>query len=326
MAADRLPDGSALTSPGSPGLGTWKIEEDRVADTVYEAIKVGYRHLDCACDYGNEQLVGEGIKRALTEGLCTREELWVTGKLWNTYHEPQHVRAACEKSLVDLGLEQLDLFLIHFPIALEFVPFEERYPPGWVDPSEEHAAMKTILVPYAETWRAMEELVDAGLTKRIGVCNLTAASLRDLLSYARIRPAALQVELHPYLCQNALVRYAQSEDIAITAFSPFGADSYLTLGMAKETDRLLDHPVVTGIATTHSRTPAQVLLRWAQQRGTVPIPKTQTPGRLRENLDLDFVLSEAEMTALTGLDEHRRFNDPGVFGELAFNTFYPIFD
>ncbi|MGC6426145.1 MAG: aldo/keto reductase [Akkermansiaceae bacterium] len=323
MSAHLMPDGSTFPSPG---LGTWKIDDERVASVVHEAIKTGYRHLDCACDYGNEHLVGEGIKSALDAGLCSREDLWITGKLWNTYHEREHVRAACERTLSDLGIEQLDLYLIHFPISLEFVPFEERYPPGWVDPSEENAAMKPIRVSYAETWAAMEELVDAGLTERIGVCNLTAAGLRDLLSYARIKPAALQIELHPYLCQNALIRYAQSEDIAVTAFSPFGADSYLTLGMAEQSDRLLDHQAIVSIATAHSRTPAQILLRWAQQRGTVPIPKTQTLERLRENLDLDFVLSDAEMETISGLDEHRRFNDPGVFGKLAFNTFYPIFD
>lgn len=323
MAAHFLPDGSAFPSPG---LGTWKIAEDRVASVVHEAIEVGYRHLDCACDYGNEHLVGQGIKSALNANLCSRDELWITGKLWNTYHEKEHVTAACERSLSDLGIDQFDLYLIHFPIALEYVPFEERYPPGWVNPSEEPTAMKPIPVSYAETWAAMEELVDAGLTKRIGVCNLTAAGLRDLLSYARIKPAALQIELHPYLCQNALIRYAQAEDIAVTAFSPFGADSYLTLGMAEETDRLLDHDTITAIAAAHRRTPAQILIRWAQQRGTVPIPKTQTSERLRENLNLDFVLSEDEMKTISALNAHRRFNDPGVFGELAFNTFYPIFD
>ncbi|MGJ8698056.1 MAG: aldo/keto reductase [Verrucomicrobiaceae bacterium] len=323
MSAHLLPDGSAFPSPG---LGTWKIDEDRVPSVIHEAVETGWRHLDCASDYGNEHLVGKGIKSALDAGLCERDDLWITSKLWNTYHEPQHVRAACERSLKDLGVDQLDLYLIHFPISLQFVPFEERYPPGWVDPSEENAAMKPISVPYADTWRAMEQLVDDGLVKRIGVCNLTTQSLRDLLSYARIKPAALQVELHPYLCQDALVRYAQSEDIAVTAFSPFGADSYLSLGMAEKTDRLLDHPVIEKIAAAHARTPAQVLIRWAMQRGTVPIPKTQSPDRLRENLHLDFVLTTDQLATISGLDQHRRFNDPGVFGQLAFNTFYPIFD
>ena len=321
MSAHLFPDGSSFPSPG---LGTWKIPEDLTPKIVHEAIEIGYRHLDCACDYGNETFVGQGIKSALDAGLCSREDLWVTSKLWNTYHEPQHVRAACEKSLADLGLDYLDLYLVHFPIALEYVPFDEMYPPGWTAGKD---AMSPIKVPYAATWKAMEELVDAGLVKRIGVCNLTTSSLRDVLSYARIKPTVHQIELHPYLTQNAMVRYCQEEDIAVTAFSPFGADSYLPLDMAGEDERVLTNPVLLKIAEAHGRTPAQVALRWAMQRGTIPIPKTQSSQHLRENLDLfEFTLSEEELTAITALDQHRRFNDPAVFGENAFNTFYPIFD
>jgi len=321
MSAHLFPDGSSFPSPG---LGTWKIPEGLTPKIVHEAIEIGYRHLDCACDYGNETFVGQGIKSALEAGLSSREDLWVTSKLWNTYHEPQHVRTACEKSLADLGLDYLDLYLVHFPIALEYVPFDEMYPPGWTAGKN---AMSPIKVPYADTWRAMEELVDAGLVKRIGVCNLTTSSLRDVLSYARIKPAVHQIELHPYLTQSAMVRYCQDEDIAVTAFSPFGADSYLPLDMAGEDERVLTNPVLLEIAEAHGRTTAQVALRWAMQRGTIPIPKTQSSQHLRENLDLfEFALSEEEFAAITALDQHRRFNDPAVFGEHAFNTFYPIFD
>lgn len=321
MSAHLFPDGSALPSPG---LGTWKIPEDLTPKIVHQAIETGYRHLDCAADYGNEKLVGQGIASALEAGLCTRDDLWVTGKLWNTFHEPQHVRAACERTLTDLGLEQLDLFLIHFPIALEFVPFDKMYPPGWTADGD---AMSPIKVPYSDTWRAMEELVDGGLTKKIGVCNLGTAMLREVVSYARIKPAVLQIEMHPYLCQNALLRFCQEEDIAVTAFSPFGADSYLPLGMAEESERLLANPILEKIATSHGKSTAQIALRWAMQRGTIPIPKTQSPDHLRENFDLfEFTLTSGELDAITALDQHKRFNDPGVFGEKAFNTFYPIFD
>ena len=321
MSAHLFPDGSSFPSPG---LGTWKIPENLTPKIVHEAIEIGYRHLDCACDYGNETFVGQGIKSALEAGLCSREDLWVTSKLWNTYHEPQHVRAACEKSLSDLGLDYLDLYLVHFPIALEYVPFDEMYPPGWTAGKD---AMSPISVPYQDTWRAMEELVDAGLVKKIGVCNLTTSSLRDVISYAHIKPAVHQIELHPYLTQNAMVRYCQEEDIAVTAFSPFGADSYLPLDMAGEEERVLTHRVLVEIAEAHNRTTAQVALRWAMQRGTIPIPKTQSSQHLRENIDLfEFTLSDEEMTVINALDQHRRFNDPGVFGEAAFNTFYPIFD
>jgi len=321
MSAHLFPDGSALPSPG---LGTWKITDELTPQIVHQAIEAGYRHLDCAADYGNERLVGKGIASALNAGLCARDDLWVTSKLWNTYHEPQHVRAACEKTLSDLGIGQLDLYLIHFPIALEFVPFDKMYPPGWTAGGE---AMSPILVPYSDTWRAMEELVDAGLTKRIGVSNIGTAMLREVLSYARIKPAVLQVEMHPYLCQENLLRFCQEQDVAVTAFSPFGADSYLPLGMAEASERILAHPVLERIATAHGKSTAQVALRWAMQRGTIPIPKTQSPDHLRENFDIfEFVLTPEELTAISDLDQHKRFNDPAVFGEKAFNTFFPIFD
>jgi len=310
------------------GLGTWKIPESLAPDLIREAVRVGWRHFDCACDYGNEPAVGAGLAMALADGLCRRDELWITSKLWNTYHEPKHVRAACERSLCDLRLDWLDLYLIHFPISLAFVPFDARYPPGWFyDPQAAFPAMKPIRVPLAETWGAMEELVRAGLVRRVGVCNMGTSLLRDLLSYAAIRPAVLQVEMHPYLTQERLLRYCREEGIAVTAFSPFGADSYFPLGMAKPGESLLRDPVVTALAEHHGRTPAQVLLRWAVQRGTVAIPKTQRPERLRENLAIfDFSLGEEEMQSLSALNRNRRFNDPGEFCEKAFNTFYPIFD
>ncbi|MDF2376144.1 MAG: aldo/keto reductase [Verrucomicrobiales bacterium] len=310
------------------GLGTWKIPDEVLPTLIPDAVEVGYRHFDCACDYGNEPAVGEGIKNAISGGKVSRDDLWITSKLWNTYHEPKHVRAACERSLNDLGLEELDLYLIHFPITLAYVPFEERYPPGWFfDPEAENPSMKHIDVPYADTWGAMEELVDAGLVKRIGVCNLGTAMLRDLKSYARIQPAVNQVEMHPYLTQDNLLRYCQDAGIAVTAFSPFGASSYVPLSMADENESLFDDPVIQEIGKAHRKTVGQVALRWGVQRGTVTIPKTQTVAHLRENLDIyDFELSEGEMLTIDQMNRDRRFNDPAEFGEAAFNTFYPIFD
>jgi D-xylose reductase len=319
---------AAVAAPPPVGLGLWKIHTSAVADLVEQAIRCGYRHLDSACDYGNEAEAGGGIRRALAAGWCRRDELWVTSKLWNTFHAPGHVRPACERTLRDLGLDHLDLYLIHFPIALEYVDPDVRYPPGWLfDPAAPTPRMQPARVPLADTWGALEELVQAGLVRHIGVCNYGVSLLRDLLASARIRPAVLQVELHPYLAQEKLLRFCREEGIAVTAFSPLGAPSYVPLGMASESDSLLHHPTITSIAAAVDRTPAQVLLRWGVQRGTSVIPKTSRPERLVENAALfDFTLSTAQMSAIGGLDLGRRFNDPGIFCERAFNTFFPIYE
>jgi D-xylose reductase len=312
----------------SIGLGLWKIANDQCAETVYNAIKAGYRHLDSACDYGNEIEVGQGIARALAEGLCSRQDLSVTSKLWNTYHAPEHVKPALEKILSDLGLDYLDSFLIHFPIAQAFVPFEERYPPEWLyDPEANQPAMKLSHVPLSDTWGAMEDLVHQGLVKRIGVCNYNSGLLHDLMSYSTIKPAEFQIESHPYLIQESLIRLAKSYGMAVTAFSPFGALSYIELDMADADESVLAQNVITEAAESHRKTAAQIVLRWGLQRGCSVITKTTKPERLQENLQVfDFALTEAEMTAISALNKNRRFNDPGVFCESAFNIFYPIYD
>ena len=327
MTATSLPLNTGDAIP-SVGLGFWKVDKPAAPVLVRDAIEVGYRHFDCAADYGNEPEVGAGLKDALGAGLCRREDLWVTSKLWNTYHERDHVRHACERSLDDLGLEYLDLYLIHFPIALKYVPFEDRYPPEWFyDPHAENPKMELAKVPLSETWAGMEELVRDGLVKNIGICNFGTSLLRDLLSYAEIRPSVLQVESHPYLPQEKLLRFCRQEEIAYTAFSPLGALSYFSLGMAGEDESVINEPVVVEIAERVTKTPAQVLLRWGVQRETAIVPKTSHRDRLVENLALfDFELTDADMVAISALDRNRRFNDPGDFGEAAFNTFMPIYE
>jgi D-xylose reductase len=310
------------------GLGLWKVDGAAAPALVEEAVRAGYRHFDCASDYGNEPDVGVGLENIVRSGAVRREDLWVTSKLWNTNHSAKHVRPAFERSLRDLRVDYLDLYLIHFPIALEYVPPEQRYPAGWFqDPNAAEPRMKPALVPISETWQAMEELVGAGLVKNIGVSNFGTSLLRDLLSYANIRPAVLQVEMHPYLTQQKLVRFCQQEKVAVTAFSPLGAPSYVPLGMATENDSVMNEEVVREAAARHKKTPAQVVLHWAVQRGTAAIPKTTKAERLRENVSIfDFELSDDEMKAISALNRNRRFNDPGVFCETAFNTFFPIYE
>ncbi|MBG88321.1 MAG: 4-dihydromethyl-trisporate dehydrogenase [Verrucomicrobiales bacterium] len=310
------------------GLGMWKVANEEAPRVAQEAIELGYRHFDLACDYGNEVETGQGIRAAIDAGSCKREDLWITSKLWNTYHAKEHVRPACEKTLSDLGLDYLDLYLIHFPIAQKFVPFEERYPPAWfTEPDADNPVVESVPVPISETWSAMEELVDAGLVKNIGICNFGTSLIRDLLSHARIKPSVLQVESHPYLTQDKLLRYCQQEGIAYTAFSPLGALSYFQLNMAEQSESVIEEPLVKEIAGRVNRTPAQVLLRWGVQRGTAIVPKSSKRDRLAENLALfDFELSEDDMKGISALNRNRRFNDPGDFCEAAFNTFFPIYE
>ena len=178
------------------GLGLWKIPKEACADTVYAAIKIGYRHLDSACDYGNEKQVGEGIARALADKLCTRQELWVTSKLWCTNHSPEHVAPALRRTLADLGLSYVDLYMMHFPIPLAYVDPSVRYPPEWLhDPAAPAPRMVPARVPLAATWAAMQACADAGLARALGVCNFSTALLRDLINSSPRAPEVLQVEL-----------------------------------------------------------------------------------------------------------------------------------
>lgn len=310
------------------GFGFWKVAREDAAKVAYRAIEAGYRHLDCAADYANEAEIGQGIARAIADGLVSREDLWITSKLWNTFHAAEHVEEGCRKSLEDLDLDYLDLYLIHFPIALEYVPIDVRYPPEWLhDPEAPNPEMKRAKVPLHETWSAMEALVDSGLVRRIGVCNYNSGLIHDLMSYAKVQPHMLQIEAHPYLTQERLIRLARDYGMEVTAFSPLGALSYVELDMAGRGDSVLEEPAVKAAAEAHGKTPAQVVLRWGIQRGTAIIPKTSRPERMRENLAItDFELSADEMAAISALDQSRRFNDPGVFTEAAFNTFHPIYD
>lgn len=302
------------------GFGLWKVNNDTCADQVYNAIKTGYRLFDGACDYGNEKECGEGVARAIKEGIVKREELFIVSKLWNSFHDGDRVEPICRKQLADWGLEYFDLFLIHFPIALKYVDPKVRYPPGW---TSEDDKLEFSNASIQETWTAMESLVDQKLTRSIGISNFSAQLIMDLLRYARIRPATLQIEHHPYLTQPYLVDYAQKEGIAVTAYSSFGPSSFLELNMkqASDTPLLLDHNTIKTIAEKHGKTPAQVLLRWASQRNVAVIPKSNNPTRLAQNLDVTgWDLEESEIQAISALDKGLRFNNP-----LAYGFYSPIF-
>ncbi|KAL5315107.1 hypothetical protein ACEPPN_017758 [Leptodophora sp. 'Broadleaf-Isolate-01'] len=293
------------------GFGLWKVANATCADTVYNAIKVGYRLFDGACDYGNETEAGEGVARAIKEGLVKREDLFIVSKLWNSFHDGDQVEKICRKQLADWGIDYFDLYIVHFPVALKYVDPSVRYPPGWaVDGKDD---VQTSNASIQETWQAMETVKEKGLAKSIGVSNFQGSLILDLLRYAKVRPATLQIEHHPYLVQPTLLALAKEQGIAVTAYSSFGPQSFIELEWqkAKDTPVLFEHPVIVAIAEKVKKTPAQVLLRWATQRGLAVIPKSNDPKRLLQNLEVtDFDIADEDLKAISGLDRHLRFNNP----------------
>lgn len=296
------------------GFGCWKVNNETAAEQTYEAIKVGYRLFDGAIDYGNEKEIGEGIHRAIADGLVKREELVVVSKLWNSFHAPEHVELAINKVLSDLKLDYLDIFYVHFPIAQKFVPIEEKYPPGfYCGPN----GWEFEDVPLHVTWAAMEKLVESGKVKSIGISNYNGALIQDLLRYAKIKPQLLQIEHHPYLVQPRLIKYAQDNDIAVVAYSSFGPQSFIELNhpKAKDAVSLFQHDTIKRIAQAHNVSTSKVLLRWATQRDILIIPKSNKKERLLENFNLnDFDLTAEEIQEISDLDIGLRFNDPWTWG------------
>lgn len=293
------------------GLGVWKIPNETTTQMVYDAIKLGYRLFDGAEDYGNEKEVGQGIKKAIAEGLVKREDLVIVSKLWNNFHHPDNVEKALNRTLADLDLEYIDLFYIHFPIAFKFVDFDVKYPPGFFCGAGDKVIFED--VPILDTWRALEKLVEEGKIKSLGISNFSGPLIEDLLRGAKIPPQVLQIEHHPYLTQEKLIKWVQSKNILVTAYSSFGPQSFIELNnpKVKSVDSLLKSNAIASIASKYNKSNAQVLLRWATQRGIAVIPKSSSIERLEANLQHeDFNLSEEDMRSISSLNIDLRFNDP----------------
>lgn len=243
-----------------------------------------------------------------------REDLFIVSKLWPTFQDPEQVEPVVRKQLKEWGIDHFDLYLMHFPGALKYVDPSVRYPPGWhYDGKSETIRSKTTI---QDTWRAMEGLVDAKLAKSIGISNFQAQLIYDMLRYARIPPATLQIEHHPYLVQQELLNLAKEEGIAVTAYSSFGPASFLEFGFkhAEALVPLMKDDVITSIAKKHGKEPSQVLLRWATQRGLAVIPKTSRVEVMAQNLDVTgFDLDKEDIEKISAKDSGLRFNQPSNY-------------
>jgi alcohol dehydrogenase (NADP+) len=290
------------------GLGTWKSSGGEVARAVAGAVEIGYRHIDCASIYQNQKEIGSALAGVRTSRQVKREELWITSKLWNNAHAKKHVQPALERTLQDLQLDYLDLYLIHWPV---------NFQPNIIFPKRPEEFLSPDAIPVMETWQALEKMVKKGLCRFIGVCNFNLNRLIDLKRQAHIQPVMNQIELHPYLQQAKMVEYCKNHQVLLTAYSPLGSGDRPAALKKDNEPSLLAHPTIVEIAEKRHITPGQVLLVWGLARGTVVIPKSTNPERLRENFRAaDLVLEADDLQAINDLEQGYRFVD-GAFFETA---------
>jgi diketogulonate reductase-like aldo/keto reductase len=284
------------------GFGTLVSNRDETRSATRAAVEEGFRHLDCAERYRNETEVGAALKDLFADGTVRREDLFVTTKLWNNNHRPERVKPALQASLGRLGLDAVDLYLVHTPFAFE--PGDDQ------DPRDPFGAVVyDDEVSLEETWAAMENLVDEGLCRAIGLSDIDVDGTRRIVDTARIKPAVVEVESHPYHPQWELHEYCQSEGIILLAFAP--------LGHAME-PRLLDDPLIVDIARRAGKTPAQVLLAWGIRRGTAVLTSSVRPERIRENFDITTLPDSALEQINERLKTRYRFNSVVDAGEPGF--------
>ncbi|HEX4146161.1 MAG TPA: aldo/keto reductase [Pirellulales bacterium] len=289
-----------------PALGFGTLIPDPVAtrSATKAALEAGFRLLDTAERYRTEKEVGEAMQEVFRAGKIKREDVFVITKLWNTHHRPERVKPAFEASLKKLGLDFVDLYLIHTPFA--FQPGDEQ------DPRDDKGnVIYDQGVTLLDTWKALESLVDEGRCRAIGLSDVSLEQVRDVFDAARIKPAVVHVESHPYLPQWDLLNYCKANGIVLQAFAALGHNSQ---------PNLLEDPVITTIAKRVGKSPAQVLLAWAIQRGTALLTTSKTPSRIQENFDVSAIPDDAVREISDGITSRIRFNavvETGVPGFIA---------
>ncbi|GHT19323.1 aldehyde reductase [Bacteroidia bacterium] len=278
------------------GIGTWLAKSEEVYEAVLEALRTGYRHIDCAQIYKNEREVGQALDYAFRYGIVKRDEIFVTSKLWNADHAPARVEVAINRSLANLQLKYLDLYLIHWPVVLgEGVDF----------PSKPSEMLPIAEIPLAQTWRAMIDVQQKSLTRHIGVSNFNIPKINDLVQQTKVLPEVNQVEIHPYFQQNELVDFCHKNHIIVTAYSPLGGNKMSDKNISIQKDS-----TIITIAKKHNATPTQVILAWNIQRGVVVIPKSVNKSRIAENFGmLNVKLTKEEMQQIAQLDKNLRVTE-----------------
>ncbi len=303
-----LNSGDKMPAIGLGTFGSDHVSNETVAEAVKTAIEIGYRHIDCASVYGNEAEIGVVLKEVLDAGSVTREELWITSKLWNDKHSEEDVIASCKQTLADLQLDYLDLYLVHWP-------FPNFHAKGCDVTSRSPDAKPYIHENFMKTWRQMEKLVQVGLVKNIGTSNMTQAKLELLLPDAKIKPAINEMELHPHFQQQELYDYVVSQGIQPVGFCPIGSPARPERDKSSDDTVDTEDPVLRKIAANHGLHPATLCVKWAEQRGQIPIPFSTNPRNMHANLAslTSEKLSDEEMDALSQIDKNCRLIKGQVF-------------
>jgi alcohol dehydrogenase (NADP+) len=299
--------GAKIPAVGLGTFGSDRFSGESIAEAVKGAISVGYRHIDCAAVYGNEQLIGQSLQESMRAGV-KREELWITSKLWNDKHGEKDVIPSCEQSLKDLRLDYLDLYLIHWP-------FSNYHAPGVDVSSRDPHATPYLHENYMKTWRQMEKLVEKGLVRHIGTSNMTIPKLKLVLRDAKIQPACNEMELHPHFQQPELFKFVRDHGIVPIGFSPIGSPTRPDRDKT-DTDTVdIEDPTILSIARRLNIHPAVVCIKWAVQRGQVPIPFSIYRNEYLSNLQstVSAPITEAEMKAIEGIDKNCRLIKGQVF-------------